>query len=337
MIAALLAASVAVASPPPVLADEVLARVGTRAITAAELEAAAARRLIEVKTREHDLKRQALEGLVERELLRQEAARRGMTVEALVEAEVDAKASPVGEWDVAAHRHAHRAAFEGKSEAQAREEAARRVREERLAQRRFGFLAELRARTPSSIALPPPRVAVDIAGSASRGPADAPVTIVEFSEFQCPFCRRVLPALREVEERYRGRVRLVFRHFPLARHKDAPKAAEAAECARDQGRFWEMHDRLFENAERLGAEDLKRHARAVGLDGPAFDGCLDSGRHEARWRRDLADAESYGSSGTPMFFVNGRLVSGAQPFSVFARVIEEELQGTAGGGDGSMP
>ncbi len=335
MIAVLLAASMAGASPAP--ADDVVARVGARAITAAEVEAAAARRLIEVKTREHDLKRRALEDLVERELLRQEAARRGMTVEALVAAEVDGKASPVGAWDVAAYLGAHKAAFEGRSEAQAREEAARRVREDRLAQRRFGFLAELRARIPTSLALPPPRVAVDVSGSPSRGPADAPVTIVEFSEFQCPFCRRVLPTLREVEERYRGRIRLVFRHFPLARHKDAPKAAEAAECARDQGRFWEMHDRLFENAERLGVADLKRHARAVGLDGAAFDGCLDSGRHEGRWRRDLADAESYGASGTPMFFVNGRLISGAQPFAVFARVIEEELKRTAGGGDGPLP
>lgn len=305
VIAALLAASVALASPAP--AEEVVARVGAHAITAAELEAAAARRLIEAKTREHDLKLQVLEDLVERELLRQEAARRGITVEALLQAEVDGKAAPGG------------------------------VREDRLVQRRFGFLAELRARTASSIALLPPRVAVDAAGSASRGPADAAVTIVEFSEFQCPFCRRVLTTLREVEERYRGRVRLVFRHFPLARHKDAPKAAEAAECARGQGRFWEMHDRLFENAERLGIADLKRHARAVGLDGAAFDACLDSGRHEGRWRRDLADAESYGASGTPMFFVNGRLISGAQPFAVFARVIEEELRGTAGGGNGSMP
>jgi protein-disulfide isomerase len=333
--ALLLAAGVAAASPAP--ADEPVARVGARAITAAELDSAAARRLIEVKTREHDLKRQALEELVERELLRQEAARRGTTVPALVAAEVDAKASPAGEWDVAAYRDAHPADFEGRSEAQAREEAAHRVREDRLAQRRFGFLAELRARSGTSIALPPPRVAVDVAGSASRGPADAPVTIVEFSEFQCPFCRRALPTLREVEDRYRGRVRLVFRHFPLARHKDAARAAEAAECARDQGRFWEMHDRLFENAERLGARDLERHARAIGLDGPAFDACLDSGRHEARWRRDLADAESYGASGTPMFFVNGRLVSGAQPFAVFARVIDEELKGTAGGGGGSTP
>ena len=330
MITVVLALLLAPASPaaPP----DVVAHVGPRAITAAELEAAAARRLIDVNTRAHEVKRRALEDLVERELLRQEAERRGMTVEALLAAEVEAKATPAGEWDVAAYRRTHEEAFEGKSEEQAQAEAARRVREDRLAQRRFGFLAELRARTPPAIALPPPRVTVDVAGSPSRGPADAPITLVAFSEFQCPFCRRALPTLRQVEERYRGRIRLVFRHFPLARHKDAPKAAEAAECARDQGRFWEMHDRLFENAEDLEPGDLKRHARAIGLDGAAFDQCLDSGRNEGRWRRDLADAESFGASGTPMFFVNGRLVSGAQPYAVFARVIDDELARTAGGG-----
>jgi protein-disulfide isomerase len=140
-----------------------------------------------------------------------------------------------------------------------------------------------------------------------------------------------------VESRYRGKVRLVFRHFPLARHANAPKAAEAAECARDEGRFWEMHDRLFENADRLGPADLKRHARAIGLEGAVFDACLDSGRHEGRWRRDRADAESYGNSGTPLFFINGRLVSGAQPFAVFARVIDEELAGGKVGGGGLVP
>jgi protein-disulfide isomerase len=316
----------------------VVARVGARAITAAELDAAAARRLIEVRTREHELKREALEEMVEAELLRQEAARRGVTVEALVESEVTGKASPIGEWDVTAYLSAHEAEFKGRSDAEARGEAARRLREERLAQRRFGFLAALRTRTPASIVpLSPPRVTVEVTGAPSRGPENAPVTIVEFSEFQCPFCRRVLPTIRDVEARYQGRVRLVFRHYPLSRHKDAPRAAEASECARDQGRFWEMHDRLFANAERLSAPDLKQHARAIGLDGTAFDACLDSGRHQDRWRRDLADALSYGATGTPMFFVNGRLVSGAQPFAVFARVIDEELKGTAGGGDGTAP
>ena len=335
MIAAFLAAAMAVASPSP--PEEAAARVGTRVITDAEVEEAARRRLIEVKTREHQLKQQALEEMVEAELLRQEAARRGTTVEALLASEVTAKASPIGEWDVAAYRNAHEKDLEGKSDAEARDGAMRRLRDDRVAQRRFGFLAELRVRTPTSVRLVPPRVTVDVAGSPSRGPEHAPVTIVEFSEFQCPFCRRVSPTVREVEERYKGRVRLVFRHFPLSRHKDAPKAAEASECARDEGRFWEMHDRLFANAEKLSVSDLKQHARAIGLDGAAFDACLDSGRRADRWRRDLADAQSYGASGTPMFFINGRLVTGAQPFDTFARVIEEELKDTAGGGHGTAP
>lgn len=323
--------------PPPAPGGAVVARVGARDITEAELEAAAARKLIEVETRAHAVKMQALRDLVDAELLRQEAARRRVTVEALVRDEIEAKAVPVAAWDVAAYRAANARALEGKTDAEADEEAARRMREDRISQRRFGFLAALRSRIPSSITLHPPRLPIATEGAASRGPENAPVTIVEFSEFQCPFCRRVVPTLREVEERYPGRVRLVFRHFPLARHREAPKAAEAAECARDQGRFWEMHDHLFANAERLKPADLKAHARAVGIDGAAFDACLDSGRHAERWKRDLAEAESYGASGTPMFFVNGRLISGAQPFAVFAQVIDEELRAKAGGGGGTRP
>ena len=326
MISAVLAGALLAASPSPSPSpDGVVARIGTRVITGSELDAAAARRLIEVKTREYGLRRLALDEMVEGELLRVEAARRGVTVEALLAAEVKAKAVPVAEWDVESYRSTHEKELEGRSDAEARDEAARKLREARLAQRRFGFLAELRARVPTSTSLLPPRVAVDPGDGPSRGPADAPVTIVEFSEFQCPFCRRAAPTVRELEARYKGRVRLVFRHFPLALHKDAPKAAEAAECAREKDRFWEMHDRLFANAEKLSVSDLKQHARAIGLDGAAFDACLDSGRHEGLWRRDLAYAQSFGATGTPMFFVNGRLVSGAQPLATFTRVIDEEL------------
>ena len=323
----------ALAQPTP---GEVVARVGTRAITATELEAAAAPGLILPSTRAWEVKRLALAEMVDRELLGQEASRRGISVDALVRAEIDARATPVQPWDVDAHLAAHAAELEPYGEAGARAEAERRVRAERVAQRRFGFLAELRARTAVAVALAPPRVAVEPVG-ASRGPAGAPVTIVEFCEFQCPYCRRVQPTLGQVLARYGDRVRLVYRHYPLARHANAKKAAEAVECAGEQGKFWPLHDRLFANPSLLAVPDLKAHARAVGLNGAAFDACLDSGKHAARWRKDLAEAESYGSPGTPLFFINGRLVSGAQPFAVFQRVIDEELAGTAGGGAGSKP
>ena len=332
---AVLAAALALAST---LAGEgVVARVGERAITAADLQAAAARRLIDVETRAYEQKRAALLELVEGELLRQEAVRRGMTVEALLAAEVEAKVAPVGEWDMDAYRAAHAKELASPDEGAARAEAGQRLREQRVVQRRIGFLNELRARTPVALQLQAPRIAVDPLDGAVRGAAAAPVTIVEFCEFQCPYCRRVQPTLRHLLDRYGKDLRLVYRHYPLARHRNAAKAAEAAECAREQDKFWPLHDRMFEQQERLAPADLKAHARAVGLDGGKFDACLDSGRHAARVRRDLAEAESYGSPGTPLFFINGRLVSGAQPAAVFIRVIDEELARASGGGAGSAP
>ena len=334
--AAALALASALAAPAPA-ADEVVARVGTRAITAAELQSAAARRLIDVETKAYEQKRVALLEIVEAELLRQEAARRGMTVEALLAAEVEAKAAPFGEPDLDAYRSAHAKEMAALDEGAARAAAAERLRDQRRAQRRIGFLNELRTRTPVAVHLQAPRISVDAGGGATRGAATGPVTIVEFCEFQCPYCRRVQPTLRQLLDRYGKDVRLVYRHYALARHAHAAKAAEAVECAREQDRFWPLHDRLFAQAERLAVADLKAHARAVGADGAQFDACLDSGRHAERVRRDLAEAESYGNPGTPLFFINGRMVSGAQPAAVFSKVIDEELARAAGGGAGSTP
>lgn len=322
----MVAAAGASPAPAPSPAGGVVAVVGGREVTRAELDARASASLIEPETRAWEARREALEALIDDELVLREAARRGMTVDALVRAEVDAKAVPVTDWDARAHYEAHRADFEGQPEERALQLVRERLADQRRVQRRFGFLRALRAQAGVAVSLEPPRLAMTAGDYAFRGPADAPVTIVEFSDFECPFCRRVQPTLARLRAAYPKGVRLVYRHFPLARHRAAPKAAEAAECAREQGRFWEMHDRLFANPDALGVEDLKRHARAISLHDAAFDACLDSGRHDARWRRDLAEALTYGSSGTPLFFVNGRLIVGAQPYDVFARVVEEELK-----------
>ena len=175
--------------------------------------------------------------------------------------------------------------------------------------------------------LAPPRLAVSAGDDPSRGPADAPIRIVEFSDFQCPFCARATPVLKQVEERYAGKLRRVFRDLPLTSiHKEAAGAAEAGSCANEQGKFWELHDALFaENANLLPAE-IKRTAARLGIDSEAFAACLDSGRHRAEWQQDAAEAAGYGLTGTPAFFVNGRLLSGAQPLEAFAKVIDEELE-----------
>jgi protein-disulfide isomerase len=170
------------------------------------------------------------------------------------------------------------------------------------------------------------RVPVD--DSPVRGPADALVTIVESSDFECPFCKRVGPTMKQIEEAYRGKVRFVFKHNPLPFHAKAMPAAIASEEARAQGgsaKFWEVHDRLFDSAPALDRPALEAVAKAAGLDAAAFGRALDENRHEARIRRDQALVTGLGAGGTPTFFVNGRKIAGAQPFEAFKAVIDEEL------------
>ena len=163
-------------------------------------------------------------------------------------------------------------------------------------------------------------------GAQSKGPEGAPVTIVEFSDFQCPFCARVVPTLKEIERTYRGSVRIVWKHLPLSSiHNNAVGAAVAAEAAGRQGKFWEFHDKLFENQERLGAEDLLQHARDLGLDMGRFEADVLSAVEKKKIEADVQEADALGVVSTPSTFINGRFVSGAQPFATFARIIDEEL------------
>ena len=170
------------------------------------------------------------------------------------------------------------------------------------------------------------RVPVD--DSPVKGPADALVTIVESSDFECPFCKRVLPTLKQIEDVYAGKVRFAFKHNPLPFHPKALPSAMAAEEARAQGgnaKFWAMHDKLFELSPALDRPALEKAAQDVGLDVAAFKRALDQGKHDARIKRDQALVTGVGASGTPTFFINGRKVAGAMPFEAFKAVIDEEL------------
>jgi len=174
----------------------------------------------------------------------------------------------------------------------------------------------------------PVNLSMSVEGAPSIGAETAKLTLVEFSDFQCPYCgRHVTNTYPDLKQQYieTGKMKYVFRDFPLSNHKLAPKAAEAAHCAGEQDKFWEMHDRLWENAGKLQPADLKEHAVALGLDPGAFGQCLDSGRYAAVVGRDTAAGAQLGVSGTPAFFINGRPLTGAQPFEAFAQVIEEEL------------
>lgn len=171
-------------------------------------------------------------------------------------------------------------------------------------------------------------VEVSIDDDAVKGEASAPVTIIEFSDYECPFCGRYYEqTLPQIISEYvnNGKVKIVFRDFPLGFHSKAQKAGEAAECAGEQGKYWAMHDKLFDNQGSLDVDDLKTYAGEIGLNTAQFDTCLDSGKMADEIAKDMSDGQSYGVKGTPAFFINGRFLSGAQPFSAFKQIIDEEL------------
>jgi protein-disulfide isomerase len=177
---------------------------------------------------------------------------------------------------------------------------------------------------PESPAAP---VKVDISGAPAQGPADAKVTMVEFVDFECPFCGRyardTLPRLRR---EYGDRIRYVSRQFPLDIHPNADRAAIAAQCAADQGHYWRFHDLLFKHQETLGRPDLADYAREAGLDMGRYDRCIDDPGSEERVQRDIADGRRYGVTGTPAFFIDGRLISGAQPYEQFKAALDAALK-----------
>lgn len=151
------------------------------------------------------------------------------------------------------------------------------------------------------------------------------IEMVEFSDFQCPSCGRAEPTVQQVLAEYDGKVKLVYRHYPLPSHPYAQKSAEASECAADQGKFWEYHDKLFANQNSLQVPNLKRFAADMGLDSKRFDACLDSGAMASRVSFDEGEGRNLGVSGTPSFFINSRKLVGTQPFSEFKKIIDAEL------------
>ena len=161
---------------------------------------------------------------------------------------------------------------------------------------------------------------------AVKGPANAKVTIVEFSEFQCPFCKRVNPTMDQIMKEYGKQVRIVFKHNPLSFHKDAPLASQAALAAGQQGKFWEMHDMLFENQRALKPDDINKYAQELGLNMSKFKADLESDAIKKQIAADQALAGKVGARGTPTFFINGRKLRGAQPFPRFKALIDEELK-----------
>jgi protein-disulfide isomerase len=309
-------------------ATELLAEVNGDAITTAELERALGAKLSTLEEQIYTLKREELERLIAQRLLAQEAAKRGISVTALVDAEVTTKVGLVTEQEIEAFYTANKARMRG-DEASLRDNIRAHLQEQKLTVRRQRFVESVRSQSKVVVRLQPPpvvRVAVSIEGAPFRGPAQAPVTLVEFSDFHCPFCKRAQATLAQLLQRFPEKVRLVYRDFPLdSLHPQARRASEAARCAHDQGKFWDYHDVLYASPPQAAPDDLRRYAEKVGLDVPTFERCVAAGTHRDRVQQDIDEGTRLGLNGTPAFFINGRLITGAQPLEAFARILEEEL------------
>lgn len=319
------------AQDAPQAANGAAALIGDRSISTEDVEKAAGGRLLALRNQEYALKRQILEEIISRTLLEREAKARGVTVDELLQAEVEAKAPLVTDDEKKAMYGRRQARYKDVPEAQALDQIGTLLRPSKVAQRRAAFLKELRTAANVRLLMDAPRVAIEPTDDPALGPPDAPVTLVEFSDFQCPYCSRMKPIVARLRATYGDRLRIVFRDFPLVQiHSQAAKAAEAASCAHAQGKFWEMHDVLFENQARLTDVDLKRYAADLGLNAAQFNTCLDSGAYAAEWQADLEDGKRYGVTGTPTSFVNGRAMNAAQPFESFIDIIDDELERAAG-------
>ncbi len=315
------------------LSTTALAEVNGVAITARDVERSLGAKLSQLEEQIYTLKRNELDALVAQSLLAQEAAKRGVSVAALMDDEVTSKVALVTEKEIDEYYQANKARMRG-DETSVRPQIRSLLQQQKLTARQGIYLASLRSRAKIVVRLEPPaaaRIDVAIAGAPLRGAPDAAVTVVEFSDFECPFCKQANGTLAKLMETYSGKIRLVYRDFPLENiHPQARRAAEAARCARDGGKFWEYHDVLFVQSPKLAPEDLKRYASQVGLDVEKFDTCLAGGAQSAPVQKDLDEGTQLGITGTPAFFINGRFLSGAQPIERFARMIDDELARTAG-------
>jgi protein-disulfide isomerase len=307
-----------------------VAKVSGAVITADEVDKTIRAELAEVEQRTYDLRKQALDQLINQRLIETKAKAASLPVNDFLNKELAPKvAEPTDEEARALYERAKAAGQVSEPYDKVKEQITGFLKQQKKQTVLMQYVEQLRAEAKVEILLPPylpPKVEVAATGP-SKGPADAAVTVVEFSDFQCPYCARAESTVRDLMEleKYKGKIKLVYRDYPLPSHALAPKAAEAAHCAGDQGKYWEMHGKLFAGSPKLEVTDLKGYAKEIGVDLAKFEKCLSSGEKAKLVQEGQKAGEEAGVRGTPAFFINGRLISGAQPLSAFTAIIDAEL------------
>jgi protein-disulfide isomerase len=290
----------------------------------AELETMKPALLFQARNTFYEAERKAVDEFINDYLLEQQAAKEKVTVTELLQLHVTsviAKDPP---------EEALRVYYEGldvKEPFEAvRDKIVDVIRERRLARAKAAYLQSLRSQASVTVRLAPPRAPLSTKDTPVRGVADAAVMLVEYADYECPYCQQIQPALERLAAEYKGKLAFAYKDAPLPMHPNAQKAAEAAQCAASQGKYWEYHDLLFQTKEYAIAK-LKEHARTLKLNGEVFDRCLDSGERAGIVKAQLLEAQSLGVPGTPAFFINGRFVNpnGNVTYELLRQIVDEEL------------
>ncbi len=307
-----------------VAADTTVATVAGHTITQSELEQHVKPKLIEIDNERYETLSQGLDEMVTDILLEQEAKARGISKDDLVEKEVESKIPEPTDAEVQKLYDDNKDQLNGASLDSVKPRIVQYLKQQKGAAVAQTYIAGLKKKYKTTVLLHPPVVEVGTGPRPPRGGANAAVTIVTFSDYECPFCKRAESTVDQVMKAYGDKVRLYFRDYPLPFHQHARPAAEAAECANAQGKFWDYHDKLMASKD-LSPENLKKMAADTGMDAKKFDECVAKNPYKDIIEKDIADGATAGVNGTPAFFINGRLISGAQPFEKFKEIIDEEL------------
>lgn len=315
-------AAAASAQNADVKKEQPLATVAGQNIYDADLLPSIQGQLQPLRNQEYEIKRKGLDSLIEQKMLEAAAKAKGLTTEKLLDQEVNSKIPDPSDAEI----EGYYLGLKVKSPlADVKPQLRESLKQVKIQQARQDYIKALRADTKVVVLLSPPRVEVAHDPARMRGNAKAPIMIVEFSDYQCPYCHQVEPTVKEVLAKYGDKVVLSYRDFPLtAIHSQAMIAAEASRCAEEQGKFWEYHDQLFAGS-KLEKDALIEYARNLKLDDKQFDSCLTSEKYKADIEKDEGEGRTAGVNGTPGFFVNGIFLSGAQGQDAFSRVIDDEL------------
>jgi protein-disulfide isomerase len=312
----------------PAPKEGLAAKVGDLEVTNAELEDGIESELFEAESKVFDIKFNRLKSALLQKYMDKDPRKKGLSNDEFLEKHI-AKEVVISEKEIDAFVKDQNIPAEHINP-QVREKIKNYLEMERKKGAVDKWIAEQTKKTPVEVYIAKPRrptFPVEIGTSPMAGGKDAKVTIIEFSDFQCPFCAKGADILKEIKKKYGNKVKIAFKNFPLPFHNHAEMAAVAGLCANEQGAdyFWKMHDAMFANQEALDAEGLKKTAKTIGVKSEAFDKCLVENKYLAQVKADMEEGKKIKVKSTPTFFVNGQLINGAQPMDIFAELIDEEL------------